>query len=70
MGIVQRILQGAMDQENLSETMDRNKQFKEAIERLTMQENIYEINPKIKNISTKRSCSTPISPEDFWEVLI
>lgn len=53
MGMVQSILQGSMDQENPSETIDRNKQIKEAMERLTMLENIYEINPKIKEYFTK-----------------
>lgn len=48
MGLVQSILQGSMDEENPSKTMDRNKQIKEAMERLTMLENIYGINPKIK----------------------
>lgn len=53
MGMVQSILQGSMDQENPSETIDRNKQIKEAMERLTMLESIYEINPKIKEYFTK-----------------
>jgi len=48
MAMVQSVLQGSMDQENPSETMDRNKQMKEAMERLTTLENIYKINPKIK----------------------
>lgn len=48
MGMVQNVLQGSMDQENPSETMDRNKQMKEAMERLTTLENLYDINPKIK----------------------
>ena len=48
MGMVQSILQGSMDQKNSSETMSRNKQNKEAMERLTILENIYGINPKIK----------------------
>lgn len=48
MGMVQSVLQGSMDQENPSETIDRNKQLKEAMERLTMLESIYGINPKIK----------------------
>lgn len=45
---VQSILQGFMDEENPSETMDRKKQIKEAMERLTTLEKIYNINPKIK----------------------
>ena len=53
MGMVQSILQGSMDQENPSETIDRNKQVKEAMERLTMLENIYGINPKIKEYFSK-----------------
>ena len=48
MEIVQSVLQGSMDQENPSEAMDRNKQMKEAMERLTSLEKIYVINPKIK----------------------
>ena len=48
MAMVQRALQGSMDQENPSETMDRSKQMKEAMERLITLENLYEINPKIK----------------------
>lgn len=48
MGMVENVLQGSMDQENPSETMDRNKQLKEAMERLTTLENIYGINPRIK----------------------
>lgn len=48
MGMVHSVLQGSMDQENPAEKMNRNKQIKEAMERLTMLENIYEINPKIK----------------------
>lgn len=48
MGMVQSILQESMDQKNLSDTMDRNKQIKETMERLTILENIYGINPKIK----------------------
>ncbi len=70
MGKVQSVLQGYMDQENLSETMDRNKQMKEAMERLTTLENIYEINPNIKNTPVKENGTTPISLEDFWAVLI
>ena len=48
MGIVQSILQGSMDQENPTKTMDRDKLIKEALERLTTLESIFEINPKIK----------------------
>ena len=48
MEIVQSILQESMNEENPFETMDRNKQMMEAMERLTTLENIYEINPKIK----------------------
>ena len=48
MAMVQRVLQGSMDQENPYETMDRSKQIKEAMERLITLENLYEINPKIK----------------------
>ncbi len=48
MGIVQSILQGSMDQENPSKTIDRDKLIKEALERLTTLESVFEINPKIK----------------------
>lgn len=48
MGRVQGILEGSMDVDNPSEKMDRNKQIKEAMERLTILESTYKINPKIK----------------------
>ncbi|MCD8120849.1 MAG: hypothetical protein LUE65_01230 [Clostridiales bacterium] len=48
MGVVQSVLQGSMDQKNPSENMDRAKQIKEAMLRLTTLENIYGINPNIK----------------------
>ncbi len=48
MSTIQSILQGSMNQENPSKMMDKNKQTAEAMERLTILEKIYKINPKIK----------------------
>lgn len=48
MEFVQNVLQGSMDQEKESKTMDRNKQIKEAMERLSALEKIYGLNPKVK----------------------
>lgn len=48
MGMVQDILEGSMDEKNLSETIDRNKQIKEAMERLAILESNYAINPHIR----------------------
>lgn len=48
MEFVQNVLQGSMDQEKPPKTMDRNKQMKEAMERLSALEKIYGLNPKVK----------------------
>lgn len=48
MAIVQDILQGSMDEGNPPALIDRDKQIGEAIERLTLLEQLYDINPKIK----------------------
>lgn len=53
MSMVENILQGSMDKKNRSETMDRDKQIKEAIERLAILEDRYAVNPKIREYFSK-----------------
>lgn len=48
MNITLRALENPMDKQNMSEPIDRNKQIKEAMERLAILENNYDINPKIR----------------------
>lgn len=48
MEFVQNVLQSSMEQEQPAETMDREKQIKEALERLSMLEKLFKLNPKVK----------------------
>lgn len=66
MGMVESVLQESISQGNPPETMDRNKQIKEAMERLTMLENIYEINPKIKEYFSKGKLYYSYITGGFW----
>lgn len=56
-----------MDQKNSFETMGRNKQIKEAMERLTILENIYGINPKIKEYFSKGKLYYSYITGGFWD---
>ena len=53
MEFVQNVLRGSMDQEEPSKNMDSEKQKKEAIERLSMLEELFELNPKVKKYFTE-----------------
>lgn len=48
MEFVQSVLQSSMEQEQPSEVMDREKQIKEALDRLSMLEKLFKLNPKVK----------------------
>ena len=56
-----------MDKKNPSETVDRDKLIKEAIEHLAILEDRYTVNPKIREYF---SYIILILQEDFWAVLI
>lgn len=49
LGFIRNVFTGDLEQEEPLKTIDRGKQIKEALERLTMLEDLFELNPKVKN---------------------